>query len=461
MDRDASVLFPTLDAEQIRCVREVGEARALEPGDTLFAEGGETADFFVVLDGKIRVTQRVAGEDQVLAVHGPAEFTGAADLLTGAAASATGRAVEATRVVRLDPEQLRRVIAECPELGRLILRAMAARTNTEYAFALQKEKMAALGKLSAGLAHELNNPAAAARRSALGLDEILDQVEELTVALARPALLGAESGDQGNGSTERALCLAPRETPRLGALERSDREDELAEWLEEHGAADPWCHAPILVDLGLGPDDLAPRLETLCPEARGPYLSWLAKIAEARSLTRDLAEATSRMSSLVQAMKSYSHMDQSRAKDAVDLHQGLDNTLVILGHKARRKSIAIETEWSHALEHVPGWAGELNQVWTNLLDNAIQALGDGGTIRLESERENDHAIVRVIDDGPGIPREIQGRIFEPFFTTKDVGQGTGLGLDAVHRIVVDRHNGTIRVDSEPGRTSFEVHLPLS
>ncbi|MEL7059555.1 MAG: ATP-binding protein [Acidobacteriota bacterium] len=457
-------LFPKLIDEHLRCVLEVGEAISLEPGEPLFQEGKGSADFYVVLEGRLKVTQRVSDEDQVLAVHEAGEFTGAADMLTGDAASATGRALEPTRVVRLGIDELRQLIGDCPELGSIILRAITQRSNTEFALALQKEKMAALGKLAAGLAHELNNPAAAAGRAADALLQALERFDGLASRILTPTLFRTDDGapappDDGfqalRATVERALADGDGDP-----LEVSDREDALVDYLEAQGDDDPYCSASSLASGGVTAGTLDALLTRIEPERRQEVVAWTAADVELRRLAHDLAEATGRISGLVQAMKAYSFLDQG-GRGEVDLHRGLRHTATILGHKLRSKSLSLELHLAEDVPFVSGYGGELNQVWTNLIHNAIQALEEDGTITLDTAIEGSDVLVRVTDNGPGIPDEVQGRIFEPFFTTKAVGEGTGLGLEAVRRIVVDRHGGTIRFSSRPGFTAFEVRLPIA
>jgi signal transduction histidine kinase len=449
-------LFPKFNEHQMQCAVDAGEELHLGDREVIFREGQARADFYVILNGRIKVVRhRPGGEEEVLTIHERGDFTGTTDLLSGEAATATGYALGPARVAHVPVEHFNELILACPEMRELLLPALAERRRAEYAITAQQQKLAALGKMSAGLAHELNNPAAAAQRAAQTLGENLKDVESLCCDLLNCLL-----GRQSNGAVPLTdICeLAKRESPELDPLTRSEREDELSAWLATMKVEQPWEAAAALVSAGLARKDLEP-LAGAPPALVPKLLTWLAKDIEMRQTCRDLGESTGRITEIVCAMKSYSHMDQSPVKSATDLNQGILTTGTILKHKAKKKDL----KWEKQFGEVPpvlGIAGELNQVWTNLLDNAIDASPVGGTVRIRTAREGDQALVEITDQGPGIPPELRSRIFEPFFTTKPVGQGTGLGLDTSYRIV-QNHRGDIQFDSRPGETRFTVRLPLS
>jgi PAS domain S-box-containing protein len=318
----------------------------------------------------------------------------------------------------------------------------------------QREKMAALGKLSAGLAHELNNPAAAAGRAAGQLAEMLGELLAATVQLARAGI----GSDAWTHLSDRYIEFGRRSDGALGlsALEASDREDELLGWLERRGVEDPWDIASTLVNAGVGPEDLDSIAAVIPSERLGQAIDWLDKALDAQELAGTVARSSRTMSELVDAVKSYSHMDRAPVAYA-DVHEGIEDTLKILGHKLKR-GIDVVRQYDRDLPRVQTGGSDLNQVWTNLIDNAISVLGDGGTITLTTYRDGDHIVVEIGDDGPGVPQEIQHRIFEPFYTTKEVGEGTGLGLDIVRRIVSGRCGGELDFSSRPGETTFRVRL---
>ena len=326
----------------------------------------------------------------------------------------------------------------------------------------QQDKLATLGKLSAGMAHELNNPAAAAQR---GAGQLRDAVAALEVAVM--ALDSASLSDSHLTHLRdlKALAAQRAATPvSLGTLERSDREADLERWLQTHGVAQPWEVAPPLVDAGFTSDDLAATTADLSTEQAGPVLSWLAATTAVLSLIAQISHGSGRIVELVQALKSYSYMDQAPAQ-LVDVHQGLDSTLVMLRSKLKR--IEVRRDYQANPPTVQAYGSELNQVWTNILDNAADVLDSPaardtqGVITIRTRRDSAHLTVEIEDNGLGIPEALQPSVFDPFFTTKPPGQGLGLGLNISHTIICQRHKGTLAVDSRPGRTRFTATLPVA
>lgn len=449
-------LFPKLNEHQMQCAIDAGEELELKDRQIIFREGQARADFYVILEGQIKVVRYGPdGSEEVLTIHERGDFTGTTDLLSGEAATATGYALGPARVARVPVEHFNELILACPEMRELLLPAMAERRRAEYAITSQQQKLAALGKMSAGLAHELNNPAAAARRAAQTMTKTMEDVEALSCELLTGIL--KETGVEVELID---VCeLARHRGDELDALTRSEREDELSDWLGTLKVPQPWDAAASLVSAGLTRKDLEPLASRTTPALAAKLLTWLAKDVEMRLTCKDLQDSMARISDIVCAMKSYSHMDRGSTKSPTDLHQGLDTTITILKHKAKKKNLRFEKRFAE-VPPVLAYGGELNQVWTNLLDNAIDASPVDGTIRVRTAREGAQALVEITDQGGGIPPEIRDRIFEPFFTTKPVGDGTGLGLDTSYRIVKN-HQGDIRFDSKPGETKFSVRLPLS
>ncbi len=337
-----------------------------------------------------------------------------------------------------------------------LIEGMLLGIRTSQAVVGQREQLVALGALTAGLTHELNNPAAAAVRATGALRERVAGMRH------KLAMLAAEDID-GDG-LKRLTALQEeavghvREAPELSPLEEGDREDEIGEWLDDHDVQGAWELAPVFVAAGITPS----WLEQLPSVTDGVDLNgsvrWLAYSVETEMLMAEIEDATRRIATLVQAAKSYSHMDRA-GHEEVDVHEGLKSTMVMLG--SRLRGLTIVKEFDRTLPKVLAFPGELNQVWTNLIDNAVQAMGGSGTLTLRTALDGDRILIEVGDSGPGVPPEIKGRIFEPFFTTKPVGEGTGLGLDISWRIVVARHHGDLTVVSEPGDTRFQVRLPLT
>jgi signal transduction histidine kinase len=321
--------------------------------------------------------------------------------------------------------------------------------------------MIALGKLSAGLAHELNNPAAAARRAAAELRRVLSDGRDAALLLTTAGRPPDEAAALADGLNDLTRNLAARSAAaeRLDPLEHSDREDIVAAWLDDHGLLESYDTAGTLVDAGLDAAWLEALAQRVPPEALHAVLRTITVTATAGSLVDQVEHSTTRISELVAAVKSYSYMDQATLQD-VDVHEGLESTLTMLGHKLRA-GITTLREYDPSLPHIWASGSDLNQVWTNLIDNAVDAMDGKGELRILTRREGDDVVIEIGDNGHSIPPEIQSRVFEPFFTTKDVGQGSGLGLDIAYRIVVTQHHGDIALRSTPGDTMFTVRLPIT
>ena len=323
----------------------------------------------------------------------------------------------------------------------------------------QHAKLISLGTMAAGLAHELNNPAAAVGRSAQEAREVFRESSSRAVRLGALKMSPQELAFVADLPAE--VARQAESAPALDSLGQSDREDEVAIWLEERGVEEAWELSPTLVGAGLDVEWLEDLSGHLPDEGSlGEVLAWLASEITGDELLREIRQASARISELVGAVKSYSHMDKASQKE-VDVNEGLESTLVMLGHKLKKGNVRVTREYEEGLPRVCASGSELNQVWTNLIDNAIDAVAGDGHIGVRTANENGRVLVEISDDGPGIPEEIRERIFEPFFTTKEVGKGTGIGLDITHRVVVEELGGDIRVVSQPGDTRFQVRLPVS
>lgn len=455
--RDAA-LFPTLSPDFLACLVPLGDERVLADGDVLFREGEPEQEFYVVLEGQLRVTKTVAGEEILLTTHGPGQFSGALTMLTGGKSIATARAVGKSRAVRIDLDDFLKVIAECPDVAKTILSAMAARRPEVQAISQQREKLEALGKLAAGLAHELNNPTAAIGRAASQLGEAVDRQQSLALEICRHSPT-PEQIDRLIALQSDASRLVGAGEP-LDALGRSDREQELGEWLDERGVPESWKLAGSLAAAKVDRDWVERTTAGLNSACLPSALAWVGATLSLKELIAEVQESAGRVSGLVQAVKDYSYMDQAPLQE-IDVHTGLESTLTMLGYRLRKSGVEVVRNYDRALPEITAHGSQLNQVWTNLIVNALDALDGPGQITITTKREGDCILIEIADDGPGIPQELQSRIFDPFFTTKEVGQGTGLGLDISYKIVVEGHQGDIRVVSQPGDTRFQVRLPIA
>jgi signal transduction histidine kinase len=453
-DPNQTVLFPKLTDEELQRISKHGREILLNDGEIIFKEDDPTYHFYVVLEGQIRITKQVGAEEQLITVHQPGEFTGEISLLTGRPAIATGRAVGPSRVLEITHSAFKDMMAECSQGAQVILAAMVGRAQDVEVQMRQQEKLAALGKLSAGLAHELNNPAAAGGRSAKQLRAAIANVQSRTLKLCE-LNLSQEQRQLLNQLQQEAITYT---APPLDPLTQSDREDALTDWLEEQGIHNGWQLAPTLVSAGVDEERLEVIAEQMPTDTLEEALNWLEASLTVAGLVNEVEQSTARISELVKAVKAYSYMDQASFQE-IDVHQGLENTLTILKNKLKH-GVTVKREYDPNVPRICAYGSELNQVWTNLIDNAIDAMRGQGELKIRTAHEQDNVLVEIADNGPGIPLAIQSRIFEPFFTTKGVGEGTGLGLDITRRIVVQRHHGDIRFNSREGDTRFQVRLPI-
>ncbi|HEX3520251.1 MAG TPA: ATP-binding protein [Solirubrobacteraceae bacterium] len=451
-------LFDDLSDLELERWVEVAELRQLQPGSAVAEQGQRAPAFRLVLEGALEAfAVDPGGRAEPVGMHPAPTWVGATAVLTGGVSGVRMLAAGEVLLAEVETEAfIGLVLAQRPVFDR-VMRQVRPVVSRITALESNRERLAALGTMAAGLTHELNNPAAAARRAAADLAEAL---EVLSSTIGHFVESGVERGEaeQLVELQRQALSQCAART-KLDALDAADAEDELTEKLEGLGVPEPWKLSEPLVAAGVDSQWLE-RVAELAGPATVPALRWVGASLSAQQLASELTESTARMSALVAAVKSYAYMDRGELVET-DIHEGLETTLTVLGHKLKHTEIVLVRDYDRTLPRLTVNGGELNQVWTNLLDNAIQALGERGTITISTALEGPCVRVDIADDGPGIPDELRERIFEPFFTTKDVGQGTGLGLDTARRIVVERHRGSIDVESEPGRTVFHVWLPIA
>jgi signal transduction histidine kinase len=458
--RTSDLLARCSDAELDDIARRSAEM-SLNPGEFLFSEEDRAADVWVLLNGEIVITKVVEGEEVMVDHLYPGAYLGEISLLTATRAQHRARAKGAARLLRIPGDVFLELFRSCQGVMETVLRTMAERMRRIEHLLQQRERMAGLGTIAAGVAHELNNPAAAANRAAGLLKEHFAALDPLARRLAEHTWSPAEV--QLLRQLEQATDSADQSARELDPLARSDREDAVVEWLQAQGIERPWELAPVLVDRGVTAEQLT-RLTKGCDAGIvADALAWTEHMATIRQLLDEVGQSTGRISEMVRAVKAYSYVDTKSLRTA-DVHEGIENSLTVLGHKLRESKAAVVREYDRSLPPIQVFGTELHQVWTNLLDNAADAMAPaGGTIRIKTSsdgRQGGEITVEISDTGPGIPAEIRGKIFDPFFTTKGAGKGTGLGLEIVKRIV-RRHRGTLELTSRPGETRFVVRLPLT
>jgi signal transduction histidine kinase len=452
-------VFADLPDDQLQWFAANCEERRYVAGETTFRKGDKADRMVIYLEGEVHAYWDEANHDIVYIARAgeqSTEVTGMLPFSRMTEFTVTGYAVTDVRLlwfpVSLFPEMMQRM----PELTQRLVGIMSDRVRESTTLDQQQDKLMALGKLSAGLAHELNNPAAGATRAANDLIEVL---KELRAADMRLCSHDLTSEQQHSIDTFESKAIDHTATAQqLNALDQSDREDEVNDWLEAHDIAEPWKISPNLVEAGMDSAALEQLLGEIPSTATADVLARVNCQLAAAKLASEIKTATTRISELVGAIKEYSYMDQANVQE-LDVHKGLDNTLLILKYKLKKKDITVTREYAESLPLIKAYGSELNQVWTNLIVNAVEAMSLGGKLKVRTKREPTDILVEIRDNGAGIPAAARSRIFEPFFTTKPVGEGTGLGLDTVARIV-RKHRGNVRFESKPGDTCFQVRLPI-
>jgi signal transduction histidine kinase len=440
--------------EELAWIASHATVSLLQPGDILSRRGEVVHGLFILLSGRASIrVDRGAGRRKVMEWRG-GDVSGVLPYSRTWMPPGDTIVDEPTEVVSIARAELPQMIHACYEITTILVHVMTDRARQFTKSDLHDEKILSLSKLAAGLAHELNNPASAAMRGAKSLTSALMAAEEAARALGATRLSDAQLARLDD---VRRVCMAAAVESTQGTLELAEREDKIAGWLEAHGA-DPEC-AGSLSKTAVTVEALDPLAESLEGKTLDAALRWIASGCAARALTLEIERATTRIHTLVAAVKGFTRMDQALTPAPVDIAKGLSDTLAVMAGKARAKSVVVRIDAPRDLPRVFGYGAECNQVWEKLIDNAVDAVGVSGHVDITAEHEAGSVVVCVIDDGPGIPPGIRERIFDPFFTTKPVGHGTGLGLDIVRRLV-QWHDGEIEVDSKPGRTVFRVRLPV-
>jgi signal transduction histidine kinase len=442
-------------AEELAWLVSRGSLRQLDEGDVLSAKGAPVTGLFVVLTGHIAIfIDRGAGRHK-LVEWSAGDVAGMLPYSRLVSPPADSVAQEPSEILAIPRDDLTSMTRECPQITAILVHKMVDRSREFTSSGLHDEKMVSLGKLSAGLAHELNNPASAIERGAAQLEARLDEADRSSRALGASQL-----ADHQLAAIDalRDCCAGSRTAGVLSPIQQSDREDAISDWLADHhvdaAVAGPLAETAVTVD----------ALDRIAAVVDGPALAaalrWAAAGCAVRGIASDIQDAAKRISGLVASVKGFTHMDQSTVAGPVDLASSLGTTVAVLKAKARSKSVGVTVTVEPDLPKVRGFAGELNQIWANLIDNAIDAVAESGRVDITARCERQRIVVRVVDNGPGMSAETRDHIFEPFFTTKPVGKGTGLGLDIVRRLV-SHNDGEIDVETAPGRTEFRVSLPLA
>ncbi len=441
---------------QLEWLIENSELRSFEEGDYLFRKGDPIDRLNIILEGRFAIKVEQNGQFRLVSNLESNSITGYLPYSRAIAASGYAEALAPAKVLSLHKDHFRHMIHEFEELTTVLVHEMSTRIRHFTKLQQQNDKMMALGKLSAGLAHELNNPSAAVVRSARSLKKHLSFLPDHFKSVIKIRI----EDHLVDAINKIVFDKAGAGVVHLPLMERSEKEDEIAEWLEDNGFQDGYELAENFVDFNFSLSDFEQVKSSVRAQDLVPIVNWLSQVLITEKLVNEIEEASQRINDLVLSVKSYTHMDQAPERKHTDIHIGINSTLTMLQHKLKKGNIEVIRNFAE-LPEVPIFVSEMNQVWTNLIDNAIDGMDAAGDKKLEIQSTKDGRFVKtqIIDSGKGIPEDIIDKIFDPFFTTKPVGKGTGLGLDVVRQIV-NQHNGSINVNSKPGRTEFVVCLPM-
>ncbi len=444
--------------DQLQWLIDAGEVYQCKQGDMLFKKGSPIDRLLVILDGHFIFKREQNGNFRIAATLNSPSITGLLPYSRAKEAVGYAEASMDSTILAIGGDQFAYMKSNCDELTTALVHIMSTRIRTFTKQNQQDEKIMALGKLSAGLAHELNNPSSAVVRSAQTLSKHLRLLPDKFKQVIK-----IQADDETVDSVNNILFKRVSEgTGSMSMMEKSSLEDEIYDWLEDHEVADPDDLTENFVEFGFTEDDLDEIDDLLRKEDLGPVLGWFNQVLTTERLVGEIEEASKRINELVTSVKSYTHMDQAPEKKPSDIHNGIDSTLTMLNHKLKKNNVTIHKKYDNDLPKPQILASAMNQVWTNLMDNAIDAMesSEKRELTIETWKKSDFINVHISDSGGGIPDDIKDKIFDPFFTTKEIGKGTGIGLEVVHQIITQQHNGTIDVESTPGRTTFKVCFPI-
>jgi signal transduction histidine kinase len=449
-------LFDGLTDAQLTELIAAGDEVEFAEGDELFHEGAPADFWWVLLDGRVELVRQAGREAPIvmMTMERPGVWAGGFHAWDASSSYlATGRGAGTGRMLRVPSPALGELARAWFPFGVHLIEGFFQTVRRMDTLSRQREALIALGTLAAGLAHEINNPASATARS---VDALQDSCDLLLASIA--GLAERSPAAEQFAAIERLRRELDDRASRTDLVALADAEEEIGEWLEVRGVTNGWRIAPALAAAGADLDWCERAAQVMTEETIEPGLDWVAAILSSRSLLSEMKDSTARISALVDAVKSYSQLDRAAVQE-IDVTDGIESTLVMLGHRMR-DGLTVVREYGSDVPRIEANPAELNQVWTNLIDNAIDAMGGSGTLRITTRLDDGALVVGIADSGPGMPPEVQARAFEPFFTTKDVGKGTGLGLDISRRIIVDRHRGQISIDSSAQGTVMCVRLPI-
>ena len=443
---------------QLEWLEQNSEIVKYNDGEFIAVEGTKISGPHFILDGEVYIYMKQGNENREITVFGQGNIFGYLPYSRGINSSVHAQAVGAVKLLSFNTDEIRTMMHDHFELTQALVHIMNNRVRDFTTLQQQNDKMAALGKLSAGLAHELNNPAAALVSDSVTLRQHLSSQPLIFKNLTALCLETAQM-DAINAEVQKILNAPAK--PNLSLKEKTKKEEAIADWLDERGIDNYEEISEVFTDFNVSFETLAAFEQSLQDDALSPVFNWILNILTTEKIIQDIQVSSGRISELIKSVKIYTHMDRGSQKIATNIHDGIRNTLSILGHKFRKGNAELEEHYDHSLPTLMAYTGELNQVWTNLLDNALDSMeaNKKGKIIITTGKDREFIKVTITDDGPGIPQNILPNIFDPFFTTKDVGKGTGMGLETVQRIVL-RHKGSVKVESEQGKTTFTVCFPI-